>query len=105
MKLEIKGKEIELRYGFRALMIYEKITNQTFAPTGLTDILIFMYSVILGSDRNITLSFDDFLDEVDQQPEVVSEFSVWLTENIQKNTKMKGDVSVEKTDSDSKKNY
>ena len=44
MKVTIKNKEIELRYSFRSMMIYEKITGTSFNPKGVTEIMIYFYS-------------------------------------------------------------
>lgn len=59
MKIVIDNKEIELKYSFRALMIYEKITGNSFTNvTGLTEILVFMYSVIISSNKDLSLTWD-----------------------------------------------
>ena len=59
MKVIIDNKEVQLKYSFRALMIFEKIAGKTFSNiTGLTEILIFMYSVIISSDKDITITWD-----------------------------------------------
>lgn len=82
MKITINEQEYELKYTFRSLMIYESITKQSFNPTCLTDVLIFFYSCILAADKTITISFDTFMDWIDQNPYQVTEFSNWLTETF-----------------------
>ena len=42
MKIKIQDKEIELKYSFRSMLIYEKITDRSFSPSGLYDIVINM---------------------------------------------------------------
>ncbi len=88
MKITIKDKEITLRYTFRALLIYEKIYGSSFAPKGITEMMVYFYSCILASDKDITLSFDEFMDWVDINPNVFEEFSMWLTSIIAKNSVM-----------------
>ena len=85
MNIIINGRSIELRYSFRALMIYEKITEESFNPKGITEIMVFFYSVILASDRDITLSFDDFINFLDSEPTLLNDFSIWLTKTLTKN--------------------
>ena len=50
MTVDFKGRELELRYGFRPLMIYENIAGKTFNPSGLTDIVYLFYGTV-GSER------------------------------------------------------
>ena len=88
MKVIIKENEIELKYSFRSFMIYENITGKSFQPTNLTDILIFFYSTILGSSKNADLKFDEFMDLIDMHPELVTEFSEWLTNTSEINNEI-----------------
>lgn len=85
MKITITNKEINLRYSFRAMMIYEKITGTSFNPKGITEIMIYFYSTILASDKDIALTFEEFMNWVDENPSVFNEFSVWLTSTLTKN--------------------
>lgn len=80
MKVTIKEREIALKYSFRALMIYENITQKSFNPQGLTDVITFFYSVVVASARDMALSFDDFLDWIDDNPSSLNDFSQWLTD-------------------------
>ena len=86
MKITLKNKEIELKYSFRSMMIYEKITGGSFNPKGITEILIYLYSSILASDKNIDLTFEEFMDWIDDNPQVITEFSTWLTSILTKNS-------------------
>lgn len=85
MKVVIKDKEIELKYSFRALMIYENIQNKAFNPTTVSDMIVFMYSVVLASDKAMNIKFDDFMDFVDNNPQLINEFSEWLSGVFNKN--------------------
>ena len=44
MKVTFNEKEYELKYSFRAYMIYENIMGKSFSPQGLTDMIVFFYS-------------------------------------------------------------
>lgn len=85
MFITINNYNIELKYSFRAMMIYEKITGESFNPKGITELMIYLYSIILASSKDITLSFDDFMNWIDDNPTVLNEFTVWLTSIINKN--------------------
>lgn len=88
MKVKINDREVELKYSFRSFMIYENITGKSFNPTNLTDILVFFYSTILGSDKSAELKFDEFMDLIDMHPELVTEFSEWLTKTSEINNEI-----------------
>lgn len=85
MKLNIKGNEITLKYSFRSMMIYEKIVGESFQPNGLTEVIIYLYSTILASKKEIDLSFDDFVDWLDDNPNTINEFNEWLLSIMDKN--------------------
>lgn len=86
MKININEKEVELKYSFRALIIYEKITGKSFTGNniGLTEILILLYSIIISSDKTINLTFDDFMDYCDNNPAILNEFGTWMTKEMSK---------------------
>lgn len=91
MKIKIEDKEVELKYSFRSLMLYENIQKKSFAPESTTDVLVFMFCVILGSDKDIKLDFNTFLDMVDDNPQLVVEFGDWLTKEINKQNMLSPD--------------
>lgn len=80
MEITIKNKTVNLKYTFRALMIYENIANKSFNPKGISDVVIFFYSVVIATTKDNTITFDDFLDWLDEQPTAINDFSIWLTE-------------------------
>lgn len=84
MTIKIKDREVTLKYSFRSLMLYENIQKKSFNPETTTDVLVFMFCVIMGSDKDIDLDFNEFLDMVDDNPNLVIEFSNWLTFEINK---------------------
>ena len=104
MEVTIKGKTYEMRYTFRAMLIYEKITDKSFSPLGLSDVLMFFYGTILAVDKDIEFSFDEFLDFCDENPNLVAEFADWLTRVIkQKAAKTKKKIEENKLKKTSKK--
>lgn len=91
MKVTIKGQEVELRYSMRALFQYENITGQSFNPKTIQDFCTFFYCVLVSSNKDLTITFDEFIDEVlDPQPELMSEFAEWLGKTMQKNNFLAG---------------
>lgn len=84
MKLTYKDKEYELKYSFRALMIYENITQKSFQPKNLTDIITFFYSTVLSSAKE-PIDFNEFIDWLDEHVEELNNFSEWLMGSLNLN--------------------
>jgi hypothetical protein len=91
MKVTINGIDVELKYTMRSLMIYEKIYGKTFQPEGLSEMMVYFYSTILASDKNVKLSFDEFLDMLDNNPEMLTDFANWLTATTSVNKYIKNE--------------
>ena len=91
MKFKIKNKNYEMKYGIRAMMMYENITNHSFAPTTMTDVVTFLYCIVITSTEDYSYTFDDFIDALDKHPEMLNEFTEWLNtviavqNNVKKN--------------------
>lgn len=98
MRIKIKEKELELKYTFRAMLIYEKITDKSFMPSGLYDVVMFFYATVLASDKDFILSFDDFIDYLDENPTAVGEFSDWLMASIDKQNKLSASLNKKNVD-------
>lgn len=98
MKITVNNQEIELKRSFRALLIYENITDKAFAPTNISDILTYFYCVILASKTEIDLSFDEFIEMLDEKPELLEEFQKFILkgEEINKATTSKKKASPKK---------
>lgn len=88
MKITINDKTIELKYSFRALMTYEQVLNKSFEPKGVTEIITFMYCIITTSDRETQITYDEFLDWLDENPGLMKEFSDWLAGAVNRNAQL-----------------
>lgn len=87
MTITIRQTEITLKYSMRALFTYEKISGQSFNPKTLEDFCTFFYCVVCSSNKDLDLTFDEFIDEViDPQPELMNQFASWLSSTMQKNS-------------------
>ncbi len=104
MKVRIKEQEVNLRYSMRSLFMYENITGQSFNPKTLQDFCTFFYCVLVSSNKDIGLTFDDFIDEViDPNPQVMNEFAEWLSKTMQKNNFLAGAAQSQEKDKGNKK--
>jgi len=89
MKITIKDKEIELKNSLRSMIMYENITEKTFNPENITDIIIYMFCVVLSSSNDYSLTLDEFIDYVDNNPDIFNEFGKWLTDVANTNNVLK----------------
>lgn len=97
MDITIKEKTYNVKYGFRALLIYENITNESFKPAGLNSMLILFYSCVMAGNKDATIDFETFVDALDEQPEKVSEFGDYILAMMTKNDKLTEQVTEKKT--------
>ena len=98
MIVKIHDKDVELKTTFRAYMLYENITQKSFAPQTMTDVITFFYCVLITSAKDYDFMYNEFLDMLDDRPEYLTEFSEWLVEEYNKNQKFSPE-----TDEDKKK--
>ena len=98
MKVNINNKEVELKYSFRSMIIYEKITNESFSPKGITEIINYFYSTVMASDKTLELGYEEFIDYLDENPERLTEFNEWLVKVTERNKKIEGEQKGEDVD-------
>ena len=84
-------KNYKLSYTNRALMIFESLTDKPFEIKSLTDQYIFFYSVILANNKDIKLTFDEFVDLLDEEDNLK-----YLTDWLQEEIKFKSQFNTEK---------
>lgn len=85
MRITINNTDLEIKNSFRNYVIYERITGATFSSVDkLEDILNLFYSCVLASahreDKTVTIN--DFYDFVDDNPQSITDFVSWLTEEM-----------------------
>lgn len=78
MKYTIKDNTFELKYSIRALMMYENITGESFNPKNLTDVLTFLYCIVVSSSKDYSYEFDNFLNDIDENPQILTDLTNWL---------------------------
>lgn len=83
MKITIKDKEIELKQTLRALIMYENLSEKAFEPKTFQDILVFLYCIVLTSSKNYSLiTFDEFIDYIDENHQVLADMTKWLNDEF-----------------------
>lgn len=95
MKVNIKGKELDLHYSMRIYLIYETITGKTLSlESGSYTVSVnLFYSAILASMQhaNLDLNFeyDEYLDWLDEQGmDLIKEFIEWFLKIMNVNSSL-----------------
>ena len=88
MKLEIKGTEVEIKGKMRAYLIYEQLTNKAFNPKTFTEMMLYFYSLILANAKDIHLTFEEFMDYLDENEDKLSDFYKWLAKENDMNNQL-----------------
>lgn len=95
MIIKINDKEYKVKYTIRALFIFEQITGKAFEITSLLDNYVFFYSMILANNED-ALSWDDFLDAVDNDSSLISQLTSIINDYQKKDSIFTADESGEK---------
>lgn len=80
MEIKINEKTIKLKKTFRSLIAYESATGKAFNPTTITESIMYFYCVIIASDTTLEITYDEFMDWLDNNPTAFQEFTEWLIE-------------------------
>ena len=83
MEITIKNKTIKLKRTFRSLIAYESATGKAFNPQTVTDSIIYLYCVIIASDLELELTYEEFMDWLDDNPTALKDFTDWLIEQTE----------------------
>lgn len=91
MKITINEKEIELKYSFRALMMFENINGNTYNGGGLTEAITLFYCIVVTSSKDYSLDYDYFIDWLDENQDTLKEFFTWISTIGNNQNKLKKD--------------
>ena len=74
------------------MMLYENITNKSFQPKGITEMIIFFYATYMACDKESSISLDEFIEWLDEHPTMINEFSNWLAGIVKTNNELSAKV-------------
>ncbi len=81
MEVKINNRaEITLKKTMRSYIMFEGITGGAFKMSTMTDTITYFYCVIVSSDKGIELGYEEYMDWLDENPDVLTEFVKWLSE-------------------------
>jgi hypothetical protein len=81
--VNINGVDYEIKYTIRSLFLFESITGRPFSINCLFDNYMFLYCIILANNKNAVLTWDDYLDALDKDPEIIKQLNSIVTEHKQ----------------------
>lgn len=90
MTIEIQGEKIELKQTMRSMIFFEKIQGKPFDIINVSDVIIYFYSCILASKKDINLDINDFFDWLDENKEAFQQFNQWLMTEAEKTQQLSG---------------
>lgn len=79
--IKINEKEYKVKYSIRAMFIFEQIKGEPFGLFTTLDNFIFFYSMIMASNKDCALKWDDFIDAIDNDPTIVTQLQEVLSSN------------------------
>lgn len=98
MKVKIKDQDYNVKYTIRSLFIFEEITGKPFKLESTLDNYIFFYSLLMANNPDKTLiSWDEFIDELDNNPEILKNLLKYLTEYYKSQNVFETDETDEET--------
>lgn len=82
--MTIKDKEYKVKYTLRALFIYEQITGKVFSLQTITDEYLFFYCILAANNPEMNLTFDDLIDAIDEEPNIMIQFQEFMKSELEK---------------------
>lgn len=93
-KVKINKKKFDVKYTVRALFLYEQITKKPFTLDELEYVLnryIFAYCVILASNTEEILEWDDFVAACDKDSSILKQIDEIILEQQKLNGMINGE--------------
>ncbi len=84
MEIQIKGTAYNIRYTIRAMFVFEQITGKIFRLENLTDYYLFYYSLLIANNPDLQMTFEDFINECDDEPALVIQLQEFLSKEMEK---------------------
>ena len=82
-KVTINGVEYTAKYSLRALFLYERMTgNNGFETKSTEDSFRFMYAMVKANNPDCSMSWDEFLDDVEADPAIAVALSAILNQQV-----------------------
>lgn len=94
--IKINGKEYRVKYTIRALFIWEQIMKRPFEVKTMLDTFALFYSIILANNENDVLDWNEFMDALDNDPNLFNQ----LNDKVNESTKVEELMEDDEEDKD-----
>lgn len=84
MEITIQEKTYKIKYSIRALFVFEQLTGKSFSLDSSMNYYVFFYSMLLANNPECTLTFDQFIDECDENPSLIVNFQNYISDVFSK---------------------
>lgn len=75
ISIKIREKEYQIKQSFRTYMLFEELSGKQIGEIEtMKDNIMLIYCTFKGCNKNFEFSFDEFIDILDENPEIFSEF-------------------------------
>ena len=81
LTISINNKEYKVKNTIRAMFIFEQITKKPFQIETLLDNYVYFYSILLASNPDNLIDWDEFIDALDNDPSIFKQLNEILTKN------------------------
>jgi hypothetical protein len=81
--IKVGDNEYIIKQSFRSLMEFEKLTKKPASEMDLSvnDLITFLYCVLRACNKEtFKHNLDEFIDMLDENPDIINQFSNYLTE-------------------------
>lgn len=92
----INNQEYPIKYGIRAMLISEQITQKPFSLENMNEQLVFLYACLLAADNELSMSYEEFLDAVDEDMSIIIRFGQYIAEQQKKEKNILKDKGTKK---------
>lgn len=100
MTIKINNNECKIKQTVRSIFLWEQITGKSFEIQNTLDNYLYFYCILLANNEDF-MSWDDFINVLDDDPTVLMQISKALTQQSQLDKILNPDS--DDTDSDKKK--
>lgn len=78
MEISINNRTIKLKKTFRSVIAYEQALKKPFNPTTISETIMYFYCVVIASDTELEITYDEFINWLDEHETTIKEFTEWL---------------------------
>ena len=80
MTIKINEKEYKIKQTIRSIFLWEQIAQRTFEIRNTLDNYLYFYCILLANNENF-MTWDEFLDCLDDNPSILVELTKKLTQS------------------------